>query len=36
MHSVKAIAVKAAVVVGVLVALHFLAPAAVKKYTGTA
>ncbi len=36
MGSVKAIAVKAAVVIGVLVVIHMFAPAAVKKYTGTA
>jgi hypothetical protein len=32
---VKSLAIKAAVVVGVLVVLHLFAPAAVKTYTGT-
>lgn len=36
MGAVKSIAIKAGVVVLVLVALHMFAPDAVKKYTGTA
>lgn len=35
MPHVKAIAVNAAIVVGVLVVLHMLAPASLKTYTGT-